>query len=110
MPPLKKPYRSRLAPATGIVRWLKAAPNGNRRLLISVSGREQVYEVVQEPPGFKLLRYGVGKEPEIVCYKIELHNLKYWSCSCPDADNRPERDGQCKHVRGLRAGLRSLPF
>lgn len=100
--------RTKLPPATGHVCWLRSAPNGNSRLEITAGNVSHIYEVVRrEEGGYNLLRV---KDGDTVCYTITIHGRDVWECNCPDATNRPERKCSCKHVRGLRKALQSLPF
>ncbi len=95
---------TKLPPATGICRWLSDALNGCRRLEIN----GQAYEIEQLTGGLNLHR--VNDRGEITRYHVNTSlPCGVWTCSCPDATNRPERRCQCKHVRALRAALQALP-
>lgn len=97
-------------PATGTVRWLKPAANGNRRIEISTSTGSKAYEVAQDPEGGFLLLFlkDYVSLDNIGCYHVKSLGRGLWSCDCPDAKNR--RPNSCKHAKGLAAALRSLPF
>ncbi len=95
-------------PATGVVRWLKAAPNGNRVILITpAGGPEQEYEVEETRTGYNLHRVDT-RTGEFHCYRLTCFPGGGMTCNCPDAMHR--RQGACKHIVGLRAGLRAQPF
>lgn len=104
--------RTRLPPATGTCQWLEPAANGDPRLEITVTTSAgevtHVYEVVRSSEGgYNLLR---ADGDQIVCYTVRAVTKRLWTCTCPDAMNRPERACNCKHARALPAALRSLPF
>lgn len=103
--------RAKLKPATGHVRWVGNAANGNRQLEITTNGISQTYEVVRSlDGGFNLLRVKDYVTCEIVCYTVRSINPRVWACNCPDATNRPSRRYSCKHALALSTALRSLPF
>lgn len=86
-------------------RWLPDAPNGDRTLEITTGRVSHVYEVAEVAGGFLLSRF--DESDAIVTYRIDTTDGRWWRCDCPAAKfNR----GTCKHLRGLRAALRSLPF
>lgn len=109
--------RRPLPPATGNCKWLTYVDpqTGNRWLHVEChtpSGgvTKDDYEVEQFAGGFRLHRLD-PETFEVVTYTISTTwGNGVWSCSCPDAANRPERRGQCKHVRALRAALAKLPL
>ena len=94
--------RTKLAPATGTCEWLDNAPNGNRRIRINGT----IYEVYQRVSGGFILW-----KDDTTAYTIDTtFGCGVWMCNCSDALYRPERRHTCKHVLGLRAALRALPF
>jgi hypothetical protein len=102
--------RKILPPATGLVRWLPREVNGNMRIEITPAGGEpQTYEIEELKDGYNLHSFNRDTY-EFVRYRIRFANHGMWTCSCPDAQNRPERLTTCKHTRGLKAGLKALPF
>lgn len=98
--------RLTLPPATGTARWLPDAPNGNWQL--SING--VTYEV--EPLADRYRLYRLDDEAGVVVYDVtfDAQVAGLWSCSCPDAANRPERRHCCKHVMALKAALRRRPI
>lgn len=87
--------RTILPPASGTVHWI----DENH---LKINGT--VYEVSDAPRGYYLTK------PDGTRYRVFVESLREWSCNCGDARNRGERRCNCKHVRGLRKALVSLPF
>lgn len=109
--------RQPLPPATGFVRWVSGPSPDHRYLEITpvnvdgTKGEPQTYEVEPVENGYRLhnLTHAI-RTGEFVSYRLTYWTNGQYLCDCPDARNRPERRCNCKHVRGLKAALRSDPF
>lgn len=107
---------TRLGPATGTVRWLRPWDSRTGTLRITVeTARGPVaerYEVEATNPGWLLWAPDPGGSwsRPLKCRKVAVDRRGDWTCTCPDSENRPERRHTCKHVLGLKAAIKALPF
>jgi hypothetical protein len=74
---------------------------------IASGGQAQTYllEAVRDGDqltGMRLLKLASGDR-----HDVDL-TVTPWVCDCPDASNRPERPGGCKHVVALRLAAERL--
>lgn len=108
--------RTPLPPATGTVRLLGYAADGNRQIRITVQTKAGPvcgdYEVEVLESGYNLYYWDDDGMPAYYTISIEAtpDGKAVWSCTCPDATNRPERRYCCKHTRAVRALLAAEPF
>lgn len=101
--------RKILSPATGTCAWVGYDPLEDVHFLRITCGRvSRVYRVEEVEQGYLLAWSDESGSAE---YLIDVkRHPGAWYCNCPDAENRPERCGCCKHVRALKAALKNLPF
>jgi hypothetical protein len=99
----------------GSCRWVQrpiaTADSPARRGRLSINGVEYlVLELLCPetalPLGWQLVR-PTSKRTDAASYDVLVYGGEF-CCSCPDAEFRPNRPGQCKHVRALGAALAAL--
>ena len=95
--------RSVAFPHTGTIRITVTRANGET---VSHDYRIQVWHLPHRYRSIELRR----TDAEDVLYRITIwlhptnQRCSEWACSCPDAKYR----GSCKHVLGIKAGLRQV--
>lgn len=105
---------TKLAPATGRCKWLETRWFSSPVLRVTADTKAgpvtDLYAVDETSTGFVMTKLTAdAKFAEAKVYYVTTTWGDGWHCDCPDAANRPERQGACKHVRALRVALPTMP-